>query len=330
MKLWTALILPVAALAQVVIPARSDRELRDVPRLTDAQYGTIFQNTSQHRFAQTSTLTRVNTLNREIETETRREQPDTGALGASYQEIESQCRRYAESLRDLNQVQLRVLNEEQRTALRNLTEHGRRSRLAPLAEAVFLIPRREGIVASRWFDLTLVSDVPPDLAVYLGLSSAQLEAIRGALRGYRDFVASRRARVAEVNQEIEAEMARPAPSSSELGTRYWEIEAHRRQIEEREASLLRTTPELLNAEQRARLSSLVQPVERLEAISQTEGHALIFAASSPASQAGSPGFNVSPIGRVPVSGLEQFTPQASPGRSCIGARSAFFFEPVPL
>lgn len=326
MKLWTVLVFPLAALAQVV-PGNLQRELRDFLRLTDAQYESILRNRSRHLAAQAGTLMRVNTLNRDIDAETRREQPDPGALGASYFEIESQCRRADESLRDLNQLQLRVLNDEQRAALGNLAGLLRLRVLAPLAEAVFLIPMRDGTSSFRWFDLTLVNDVPADLAVYLRLTSAQLEAIRNAVRGHRDFVASRRARVAEVNQEIEAEMARPAPSSLELGLRYWEIEAHRRQIEEREASLRRTLPELLDAEQRARLSELIQPDERLRAAGQAQSDALIVAspAALPASQAGYGGLFVSPNG-APITDPTRL----APGRTCIGVDPFAIFDPIPL
>lgn len=327
MKRFTVLLLPLATFAQA--PGNLDRVLRDFLQLTDAQYGTIIRNTSQHRAAQTGTLTRVTLLNREIENETRREQPDIGALGASYQEIESQCRRYAESMRDLNQLQLRALNDEQRAALRGLSEQARLPPLVFPAEALFLIPKRDATAEFRWTDISLVNDVPADLAVYLSLTHSQLEAIRSAVRGHRDFVASRRARVGEVNQEVEAEMARPAPSGIELGMRYWEIEAHRRQIVEREASLRRTTPELLNAEQRTRLLLLVQPVERLQVISQAERNGLILAATSlPASQPGTFPPNIAvrppvafPIGSILPLGL---------GRSCVGAQPAIIFDPVPL
>lgn len=75
------------------VPGNLAREIREFLRLTDAQYESIVRNSSRNRSAQAGILLRVNPLNREIETETRREPPDTGALGASYQEIESQCRR---------------------------------------------------------------------------------------------------------------------------------------------------------------------------------------------------------------------------------------------
>lgn len=327
-KMLAALLLPVAVLAQDVVPARLDLELRNYLRLTDTQFGTIFRNTAQHRAAQTGALTRVATLNREIENETRREQPDPGALGASYQEIESQCRRYAESLRELNQQQLRVLKDEQRAALRGLAEQARLSPLVPLAGAVFLIPKRDGTNEFRWTDIVLINDVPAELAVYLGLSPAQLESLRGAVRGHRDFVAARRARVGEVNQEIEAEISRPAPSGIELGMRYWEIEAHRRQITEREVSFRRNLPELLNAEQRARLSLLVQPADRLETISQAESNGLIGASaeSLPASRPGTLPFLLTSVIDLAFP-IGELAPQG-PGRSCVGARPVLIADPV--
>ena len=269
------LLFPVVALAQVGFPIFFNPVLGAYLKLSDAQVQEIARNNAQYAFSQTATFERINALNGEIGLETQKSAPDTAALGGRYREIEVLCRQNETPLRNLHQQQMRVLNDEQRVLLRGLQDYQRNRLLAFSAEALFLIPPRtltqanfpvvfngtpyRGLSISPFFSAASLIEVNSDLTVYLGLSAVQLDRIRQSLRAYQEFFAARDGRMTEVSREIQVELARDDPSAAEVGVRYWEIEAHRRQIAERESELRRELAANLTAPQTTKLQSLVQP-----------------------------------------------------------------------
>lgn len=281
------LLFAAACSAQVVIPSTRYAVISGYLGLSSDQLNRLLSNV--FRTLLDRPISRIADLNEEIAAETRQPQPDAAAIGIRYEQIETLCREEASTRRGIVPEQMRILTEAQRALIPELEGVPRLLPLVSSAESVYLIPRRN----NRWFLLPPsmpVNDIPADLAVYLALTGAQLEEFRQALRSHLSFVASRQARVEEVHREIEQEFARPAPSSAELGARYFELEAQRRQIEERETGLRQEVRAMLDAAQRTRLGALERSNELLGIASAAEELALIAARHTPASaspQAGS-------------------------------------------
>lgn len=258
----------VAAWAQGVVgPPFFVVNLRPYLKLTEAQEREIAENYVRYQTSQTGTRGRIARLNREIWDETQRRTPDVGNLGVRYQEIESLCRQQEAPRKEAYERQMRVLNEEQKRLLVPLGENEQLLRLATMAERTFLLARRNLIPLAGLADFLIapalpgIQDVPAELAVYLGLTGVQLERLRAALREQEQFVTAREGRMAEVRRELEGEFAADAPSAMELGLRYWELEAQRRQMAEREEETRREVSGILTAVQRGRLGALEQARE---------------------------------------------------------------------
>lgn len=281
------LLFALACSAQAVIPSTRYAAIAGYLELSTDQLNRLVTNVFRTLLDQP--VSRVEELNEEIATETRQPQPDAAAIGIRYEQIETLCRENASTRRGIVPEQMRILTEPQRALVQDLDGVPRLLALIPSAESVYLTPRQ----SNRWFVFppsAPASGVPADLAVYLALTGAQLEGFRQALRSHHSFVASRQARMEDVRREIEQEFARPAPSSAELGARYFELEAQRRQIEERETGLRREVRAMLDAAQRARLGALERSNELLGVAVEAEQLALIAARRNTASaspQAGS-------------------------------------------
>ena len=185
-------------------------------------------------------------------------------LGFEYQQIELLCRQRETPASGVYQQNLRVLTDTQRELLRRLENASSLDRVASAADAAFLtessalaIPGRiSGRLPIPEVATLVPTDIGPDLVAYLDLTLTQLEQLRSNLRAYWEFQAGRRARMNEVNQELQAEFAEQLPQAYALGERYSEIEAHRRQIAAREATLRRTNRALLTSDQIRRLQDL--------------------------------------------------------------------------
>lgn len=281
------LLFAAACSAQVVIPSTRYPAITGYLQLSTDQLSRLVTNV--FRTLLDRPVSRVEELNEEITTETRQPQPDAAAIGIRYAQIETLCREDASTRRGIVPGQMRLLTEPQRALVQELEGVPRLLALIPSAESVYLTPRR----SNRWFVFppsTPVNDVPADLAVYLALTGPQIEEFRQALRSHHSFVASRQARTEDVRREIEQEFTQPAPSSAELGARYFELEAQRRQIEERETGLRREVRAMLDAAQRARLGAFERSNELLGVAFEAEQLAVIAARRNPASaspQAGS-------------------------------------------
>lgn len=257
-------LLSAVVYAQGVIPINRLRpSLQRYLRLTEAQMQEMRRNVAQHSSLQSAALERILAVNLEIGVETRKPNPDPEALGMRYQEIDALCRQAEIPLHSLQEVQLRVLNDGQRRLLGPLREARRLEVLARFARAAFLIPSPPEVVASRVFGGTPYLGASPtsstlsaDLVAYLGLSSSQLDRIRLELDAYEQFFTTHALRMREVATELEVEFSRDSADSLAVGARYWEIEALRRQIAERESALSRDLALLLTTEQQARLLPL--------------------------------------------------------------------------
>ena len=251
-------------------------------RLTEAQIQTIQRNNVSYRQSQSANIQRVNDVNREIGEETQKTAPDAAALGVRYQEIEFLCRQRETPLDDAYQQNIRVLTAEQRQLLQRLRDFSLQYRLVLAADILFLtdtsvirpigFPTVFNGTPYRGIGLTAVVspvpitgvDVSSDLVAYLQLSVAQLEQLRTNLRSYQEFLTARVARLNQINQEIQSELAQENPQPIALGERYWEIEAQRRQIAAREAEVRQNNLAVLTAEQNRRLQDLpVRPDQML-------------------------------------------------------------------
>ncbi len=268
MRTLLLVICGVGAWAQGVVgPPFFVADLRPYLKLTEAQEREIAENYARYQASQTGTRGRIARLNREIWEETQRRTPDVGNLGVRYQEIESLCRQQETPRKETYERQMRVLNEEQKRLLAPLGENEQLLRLATMAERTFLLARRNLIPLTGLGGFLIapalpgIQDVPAELAVYLGMTGVQLEQLRAALREQEQFVAAREGRMAEVRRELEGEFAADAPSAMELGLRYWELEAQRRQMAEREEETRRVVSGILTAVQRGRLGALEQARE---------------------------------------------------------------------
>ncbi len=262
--------------AQVVPPVFVNPEFQRYLELTSAQVEEIQRNNAQYRLTQVATYGRINGLNDEIRLETRKNEPDANALGARYAEIETLCRQAETPLREMQQRQARVLNEDQRARLATLEQSQRLQGVSIAAEGLMLIPPRTFLpsdfpmvfngtptraiyTASPFFVTVGGPDVTPDLVAYLGLSAPQLGGLRRAIARYQEFYTVRFGRINEVGREIQVELAGVAPNAAAVGARYWEMEAQRRQIAAREAETRSELQALLTPEQHTRLAALVQP-----------------------------------------------------------------------
>jgi hypothetical protein len=174
------------------------------------------------------------------------------------------------------------LTAEQRQLLQRLRDFSLQYRLVLAADILFLtdtsvirpigFPTVFNGTPYRGIGLTAVVspvpiagvDVSSDLVAYLQLSVTQLEQLRTNLRAYQEFLTARIARLNQINQEIQSELAQENPQPIALGERYWEIEAQRRQIAAREAEVRQNNLAVLTAEQNRRLQDLpVRPDQTL-------------------------------------------------------------------
>ncbi|MCC6539745.1 MAG: hypothetical protein IT162_19510 [Bryobacterales bacterium] len=272
------LLLTFASLspAQLAFPIFISPNLQSHLALTNAQAEDLQRNLSDYRAAQNATFERINGLNDDIRVETQKPAPDANALGARYAEIETMCRQAETPLRELQQRQVRVLNDEQRARLATLAQAQALQSVSLAAEGLLLIPPRTFqppdfptvfngtptraiVTASPFFVLIGGVDIPPDLVAYLTLTEAQLAGLRQAIRAYQNVYDGRIGRIKEVAREIQTELAGAAPNAAALGESYREIEAQRRQIATRETETRAGMQALLTAAQRTRLAALIQP-----------------------------------------------------------------------
>jgi hypothetical protein len=182
--------------------------------------------------------------------------PDKGTLGTRYREIELLCREAEAPRRGLYERQMALLSEGQRERLQAIEGSHRLAILAWEAEAFHLLAPVEGMGRNVLFSrgIGAVGD-------HLGLSEAQRKQIDEKTTAHREFQREREARMMAVREEIEAEFGRTPPGAAELGERYWELEAHRRQIAAREAELRREMDALLTAAQRGQVAELARARE---------------------------------------------------------------------
>src|SRR5262249_3613490 len=95
---------------------------------------------------------------------------------------------------------------------------------------------------------------PLDLRTYLLLTADQIAKINGLNAQVQSFQLDRVRRAAQVQSEIAAETAKPSPDPMELGVRYFELEAIRRQLADQQKSTVDQIQALLNADQKSKVS----------------------------------------------------------------------------
>ena len=329
------LLCPVCAYSQ--FPIVFEPAMREYLGLTEAQLQDIRRNNESLRQALDDSIRTLSDLNRRAVIETLKPTSDPTTLGFEYQQIELLCRQRETPASDTYQQNLRALTEAQRELLRRLDNASSLNRVASAADAAFLtegsaltIPGRiSGRLPIPEVATLVPTDIGPDLVAYLDLTLTQLEQLRTNLRAYWEFLASRRARMNEVNQELQAEFAEQLPQAFALGERYSEIEAHRRQIFAREATLRRSNRALLTSEQIRRLQDLQSSgIFPTLSLSAEQMNLLPPRRDRPASRPTSAfGIDLSLLG---ISSLGEPTAATSMNRSCRIEPLSQFITLIPL
>jgi hypothetical protein len=99
---------------------------------------------------------------------------------------------------------------------------------------------------------------PAELKQYLALSDDQVAKINTLNSQLRAFQAAKGERQSQVQREIAEETAKPSPDPMELGVRYFEIEALRRQLDDQQKNTAIQIQALLSADQKTKLNTLQQ------------------------------------------------------------------------
>ena len=98
--------------------------------------------------------------------------------------------------------------------------------------------------------------VPPELRRFLELTDAQVQAITRANGQYLEYAADKSLRMAQVQREIFQETEREVLDQGALGIRYAEMEAIRRDLEDRQKRLREQIGALLTDPQKAKVKVL--------------------------------------------------------------------------
>jgi hypothetical protein len=168
---------------------------------------------------------------------------------------------------------------------------------------------------------------PPQLKDYLALSDDQATKISGLNSQLRSFQSDKGQRQIQVQLEIAQETAKPSPDPMELGVRYFELEAIRRQLDDQQKSTVSQIQALLTADQKTKLTALQQALSLYPTACSAVGQNLM---TVPA-----PAALIPVISSVPVisPGISFGVLTSIPSPACAGtavARSGdFVFSPGP-
>src|SRR6266487_3261843 len=114
-------------------------------------------------------------------------------------------------------------------------------------------------VASACLAQIIIQDpFSSDLKSFLVLSDDQTAKVNGLNSQLQAFWFGKNARRSRVELEIAQETAKPSPDPMELGVRYFELEAIRRQLEDQQRNTATQIQALLTPDQKAKLITLQQ------------------------------------------------------------------------
>jgi len=141
-----------------------------------------------------------------------------------------------------------------------------------------------------------------ELKQFLELTDGQYGQIIQNLEEYRRTLTSYERRVDELRRDIAVETAREHPSSTELGTRYVEVEINCRLMTEEGAKLRAGNQALLTAAQKTKLQVLLDAIKLMPLVGQAQEVSLVEA---------TPGLRITAT-RVPGIVEVTFIPPPSP------------------
>lgn len=193
----------------------------------------------------------------------------------------------------------------------------------------------------RWTALFLLASVaygqaiwnrpgvnPPllELKQFLELTDAQYAQIFQNIEQHQRTLASYQQRVLELRRDIAIETAREHPSSTELGTRYVEVEINCRLMNEEGEKLRTRNQALLTAPQRTKLQVLLDAIKLMPVVAQAQQASLLNAETL--------GGNFVPTTRLPVVSPESpigvIGLLPSPSAVCGAGTAGSFLFPTPL
>lgn len=302
--------------------------------LTSDQRATIDRRAAEQASWLTSMRPRQALANAEVAREAAASPLDPQSLGARHVAVLTLQREVVVRERDLVAANRALLSDSQRARLQVLEEARRLSPTIDSGTSLFILPAppcETRLTASRWFDTSTfqstaearlgtgcavpgvafagVSDNPffgpawPSLQAYLVLTAEQFAKLAENSRVHEQWARERSVRVNQVQFEIFEESAKEVLDALALGLRFAEIEAIRREIEERQGLLVETNQKVLTPGQRAKFDQLLQAAKFLPAVNEARGVNLMKA-ECPLSLSGT----FPPIGAT-ACGYPIFTPQ---------------------
>ena len=157
---------------------------------------------------------------------------------------------------------------------------------------------------------------PPELVQYLDLKPAQIEAISALNATQARFEFDKARRAAQVNEEIAYWTAQSPLDPGQLGMRYVELEAIRRETADQRKRTEEQVQTVLTAPQKSKIAALVEARKLMAIADMAECQGLLPAQNQPG---GSPVISFANV--FPISGAFYFP--------SLGCRSLVFKNVVP-
>jgi hypothetical protein len=270
--------------------------------LTPAQRTTIDQRVAEHTAWVASMRPQQLLASAEAAKEMAASPLNPQSLGNRYVIVLALRREVASRERDLIAVNRFLLSESQRARLQVLEEARQLEPTIETGTSLFLLPAPPcdtGFAIGRWFDTSAFqpasgtdlgagcggrlgafvdqSENPffgpawPSLREHLALTAEQFTAMAANSRAHDQWMRERSIRVSQVQIEIYQESANEVLDALALGLRYAEIEAIRRESNERHGLLIEANQNLLTKEQRAKFEQLVQAAKLIQAVTEARG-----------------------------------------------------------
>jgi Spy/CpxP family protein refolding chaperone len=208
--------------------------------LTDAQILTMFNASAAYNDYYARRQDRIADLYVGIRDETAKPSPDPVALGALYAELAAIGQDIQSQGSQLSQTARSVLTTQQATQLKTLQSSLALQPLVYEAESLNLLvlaPGTDGgsggvnccfYITAYPGKLNPVQSLP--LQTYLSLTAAQVTAIHKLNADYQTYVSGKQSRIGTVDQELASLYSNPPADPNQLGVRYVELEAIRRDI----------------------------------------------------------------------------------------------------
>ena len=289
-------------------PKDSFPNLQRVLNLSDSQWGDVSRLQSTHQQFLGEKSRRLGQVNRELDEERLRPQPDPMALGVRYFEIAAICQASTSSYTTYKVGLRKLLNPQQQSQLTQMETY--KNQLPAIGEAQSLSllgyevkdaltppfasdpPSRDWRVTQLYGTSITLPGCPsnsnvnsfviggildpiaqgryPNLSRYLDLSPNQLQQIDAINNQFQQSLYDYSSEVETARQELLAEQSRPTPDARLLGEKAALIEEICRKSISLEAEAQSSVPSVLNNSQRVLWQDLNRAVELLPALSEAQ------------------------------------------------------------